>query len=306
MSSIGGSRPTTVLDVSNWERLTEEPMGEPGKRWLREPETDVKWLFKPCNTQHDPTSGDFLMGEDWAEAIASHAANLLGVPAAHVALAICEEENGAVSRDVTRGKKLTLGNEILFAASPGYPSRMLRGEVAEYTIERIFEAFERFQVSVDELDDLSAKQVFTGYLVLDAWIANQDRHHGNWGILEDPLGDEGIVLAPSFDHGSSLGFQLRDEAREKMLQTSGGVQRWASHGFCRPMAGRPVLVDLATRACNLAGQEAQLWWRRLEGIKPEDVASLFTSIPNERMSPSGRRFAEAVLNANRERLLSAI
>jgi serine/threonine protein kinase HipA of HipAB toxin-antitoxin module len=50
---------------------------------------------------------------------------------------------------------------------------------------------------VDGADD-----VFLGYLMLDAWIANLDRHHENWGLVltKDITGH----LAPSYDHASSL------------------------------------------------------------------------------------------------------
>ena len=30
---------------------------------------------------------------------------------------------------------------------------------------------------------LTAPEVFAGYLVLDAWVANQDRHDQNWAVL---------------------------------------------------------------------------------------------------------------------------
>ncbi len=46
----------------------------------------------------------------------------------------------------------------------------------------------------------SALDVFVGYLMLDAWIANQDRHHENWGAIS--LND-GLHLAPTFDHGAA-------------------------------------------------------------------------------------------------------
>lgn len=47
----------------------------------------------------------------------------------------------------------------------------------------------------------SALDVFAGYVLLDAWIANQDRHHENWGALR--MGTA-LYLAPSFDHGAAL------------------------------------------------------------------------------------------------------
>lgn len=41
--------------------------------------------------------------------------------------------------------------------------------------------------------------------MLDALVANLDRHHENWGIVVDPSGLLPTELAPTFDHASSLG-----------------------------------------------------------------------------------------------------
>ena len=46
----------------------------------------------------------------------------------------------------------------------------------------------------------TASDVFVGFILLDAWFANQDRHHENWGALRDDV----LRLAPTFDHGASL------------------------------------------------------------------------------------------------------
>src|SRR5690606_12050768 len=58
---------------------------------------------------------------------------------------------------------------------------------------------------------------FAGYLILDALISNTDRHQENWAVIDD--GGE-RWLSPSFDHASSLGFQLTDAERDERLTTS--------------------------------------------------------------------------------------
>lgn len=40
-----------------------------------------------------------------------------------------------------------------------------------------------------------AFDVFTGYLLLDAWIANTDRHPHNWGVLRTP--SKSLALDPA-------------------------------------------------------------------------------------------------------------
>ena len=49
-------------------------------------------------------------------------------------------------------------------------------------------------------------------LVLDAVIANTDRHYGNFGFLVDSRENKIIAPAPLFDHGNSLfNFAGRDD-----------------------------------------------------------------------------------------------
>src|SRR6266851_4102795 len=123
------------LDVTDWPKIGEEQMGEAGKVWLEEPATADRWLFKPVRVQNDPR-GQFRRDDDWAEKIASDAAALIGLPAAKVELARQEERVGALSRDVTGGLKLTLGNELMWANDHSYPTTQV-GQVPKYTLERI-------------------------------------------------------------------------------------------------------------------------------------------------------------------------
>ncbi|EGJ29874.1 MULTISPECIES: hypothetical protein [Moorena] len=42
-----------------------------------------------------------------------------------------------------------------------------------------------------------ARDLFVGYLLLDAWIGNGDRHHENWGFVRPKTSQTGIYLAPT-------------------------------------------------------------------------------------------------------------
>lgn len=63
------------------------------------------------------------------------------------------------------------------------------------------------------MSPLTAFEAFTGYLVLDALVANQDRHEENWAVLRPLPGGGEVTLAGSYDHGSSLAFNLTDARR---------------------------------------------------------------------------------------------
>ena len=57
------------------------------------------------------------------------------------------------------------------------------------------------------------------YFLLDGLIGNTDRHHDNWMLkYESRTGSAEITVAPSFDHGSSLGRELSDKSREYKIR----------------------------------------------------------------------------------------
>ncbi|MDA8045709.1 MAG: hypothetical protein M0Z30_10810 [Actinomycetota bacterium] len=291
------------VDVGGWAALDVEPMGEPGKLWLVDPAGD-QWLWKPAGIQHDGRRGDFPRGEDWAEVIASAAATAIGLPAALVLPASRDGRPGALSRDISDGRRLVHGNELIYALDSTYPAQK-GGTVPGYRLERILDALEASGVEGPACADAppqTAASVFAGYLVLDAWIANQDRHHQNWGVLDDQRGAAAPILAPTFDHGSSLGFSLHDDDKHRRL-AGGQVEQWAGKGVCRPMENQPRLVDLASQAVHVAGAPARHWIDRLARLSPEQQSSLLDAPPEARMSQVSRRFARAVMTTNRRRLL---
>ncbi len=110
---------------------------------------------------------------------------------------------------------------------------------------------------------MTSFDVFAGYLVLDALIANQDRHEEKWAVLR-PLTTQGnLALAGFYDDGSSLGFNLRDEKRVAHLANS-TVEKYARKGraqrFEQATDGRLTLVELAHRALAVATAPARARW----------------------------------------------
>jgi len=93
---------------------------------------------------------------------------------------------------------------------------------------------------------MSAYDVFCGYLVLDALVANSDRHDHNWAVFLPPtLQDERPALAASYDHANSLGFNLRDERRDRFV-AEGTVSRFAGRGVARRFEHAPPPTSIKT------------------------------------------------------------
>lgn len=222
-----------VITVAPETVLESEQLGTKDKFWFNTEEDylgESQWLFK------FPTEGT---GQHWAEKISCEIAKQMKIVTPRVELAEFEGVLGTATENFTKdGYELFHGNQILAGFEPGYNAD-LRWRQNDHTIGRIFEAIGG--IFVDEHAARKAGNQMGGYLVLDALICNVDRHHENWGILRKrtPEGMRGR-LAPSYDHASSLGRELRDRDsknnRERYLREL-GVAKYIERGRC------PIFVD---------------------------------------------------------------
>jgi hypothetical protein len=153
--------------------------------------------------------------------------------------------------------------------------------------------------------DATAYDVFAGYVLLDAWVANRDRHDNNWAVLRPLVASgEPLRLCGSYDHASSLGFNLKDDARLRRLADGGAVESWCAKGTAWRFDydQGTTLVQLAARALDLASRDAQRYWSdQIGSVSDEEVRNIVARVP--RMSDPARTFAESVLRINRRRVL---
>ena len=294
------------IDVTDWPLAGAEVLGTKPKRWLREPAADSesdtrkRWLMKDTTHSRPVGRPTYAKGDDWAERIATGVADRLGLPAARTELASRtidgQAEFGVISRSVLdEAEKLVHGHELLQGA-------MSRFQRVEYTIEAIQRAIGDMAPPLGTPSELSAWDVFAGYLLLDALIGNTDRHEENWAVIQ--RGDESLRLAPTFDHASSLGFMLADEDRQSRLSTRDrgfAPERWAERGrSC--FQGRRRLVEVALSARGMMPSEVRDHW--LERCQDVDrLVEPIRLVPHGRMSQPARDFAERVLRHNAKRLL---
>ncbi len=154
---------------------------------------------------------------------------------------------------------------------------------------------------IDWPGDFTAFDVWTGYLLMDAWVAGRDRHHENWAVI---LRGGERRLAPSFDHGNALGFQERDERRVRMLGDEPHMMRWVERGTSHHFAGKPKLTELAWSALRRASPAARRFWLdRLDSISEDEVRSVVSPVPRAIMSEVTHTFVVRLLATNRRRLL---
>lgn len=294
-----------IADVTRWHVMQEEPGGENLKDWLAE-QPDSRptdwWLWKP--SRREGAGGKPQWTDDHSERIVAALAGLLDLPCAEVRLAASGPERGSLSRMIVPEGWSRNDGDALLSALEGYASiesqRHLRPgqrSRAGYTLDNIFSVLDGVKGPPEtSCEDWDAREVFSGYLVLDAWAANTDRHARNWLVLDRA---EERRLGRTFDHGSALGAGMDDAARERATLDIAG---WCARGRARTFEDKPGLVDLALRAVALAGGRAQEWLDRLRSVRAGDWQGMLEAVPG--MSVQASRFSGAVLEENRRRLLT--
>lgn len=291
------------LDATRWRLSGSEPDGLSEHPWLERPNDDRLWLYKPVEIK----AGN-RQGEDWAEKVVSEVGSAIGVPCARTELAVRFGRAGSVSRDVRpSGWDIQPGAALLDGYVNDYESRTrLRTGHSLDNIERVLATVDPPPAN-DCPDILSAYDVFCGYLMLDALVANRERHDYNWAIVIPPRKLGAPALSPTYDHASSLGFNLLDERRGRMLR-DGSVAKWAEGGTAwrfehePPPATIESLVELAVRGLVRASDHAQEHWiASLSVLTDTDIHNIIDKTPD--MSELASTFASELLRINRQRLL---
>jgi hypothetical protein len=288
--------PYKVLEIHPEQVLEPEALGSKEKFWCRPKEGPPDWLFKfpQPNT-----------GQHWAEKIAAEIAACLGILHARVELALFQNQQGSVTESFARGpRELYHGNQVLAGKVLTYdPARRFRHH--DHTLVNIFLALERMFLSPDSAERV--KTSFAGYLVLDALIGNTDRHHENWGILRRQVGGRWRGhLAPTFDHASSLGRELRDIGEGKTRTAILGQGRIRAYAEKAPGAifwattdkrglSPLELVRRATARYPAIFRPALARLARLDNTK---LGAILAQVPEDWMTPVAREFAATLVDYN--------
>ena len=289
-----------IIEVTSAMRSEVEQLGSKPKFWFRH--NDENWLFKEARVN---------TGEDWSEKLASEIARLLDLPTHHTELAIWEGKRGCAVRSFlpSNASMLVHGNELLGGLITSYDKDKERGQ-ADHTIDNIVSVLE--QLFDTGKPRLHAALRMIGYLVFDALVGNTDRHHQNWGVMltmqDKKMMPHHMELAPTFDHASSLGRELTDEARARHLREK-SIERYSLKGrggifenaaATRGMSPMALAQTLAMRYPDFF----KPWQTRIGGLDENSLHDLVARIPPDRISPSGKSFALALLSTNKHLLLS--
>ena len=292
-----------IIEVLEQSVEVVEQLGTKPKFWYRGAD-GRSYLFK----ENRPDSG-----EHWAEKAVSEICNLIGIPHANYDLARYKEKKGVICNNfVPQGGVLIHGNELLLARDEKYPvARLYR--VKEHTLELVMHTIGLIKaqppVGWKMAESIQrGTDVFVGYLMLDAFIANQDRHHENWGLIWTK--EKTIHLAPSYDHASSLGRNESDDRRNHRLTTKGRDGRLLIEGYVENAqsafygdSARLKTIDAFSRAAKRNPSAGKFWLNQLNNLTDRAVQEIFDRIPASEVSEMATKFAQSMLRFNKLRLL---
>ena len=217
-----------------------------------------------------------------------------------------------------RGLYLVHGKDFLLGFNPEYPVGQAKYKIAAHTVEAVSRVVRSMETPLEPWIAVvppgieSALDVFAGYIFMDAWIANQDRHHENWaGVMNCQSSGISVNLAPSFDHGAALARNLSDLNREKRMTTNDlgyGIREYAKRAKSAFNASgnsaRTLTTDEAWKAfAEQVPAAAIIWKERLHAVNGNAIRSVLDAVPADRMSETGKEFTFRLLWENRIRLL---
>lgn len=291
-----------------------EQLGTKEKFWFRFKGTSVRWLFK---YSRDNT------GEHWSEKVAEELCKALGIPHAKYELAQMQltQRMGVVSPNIIPDTcRMVMGNEVLHKDSPSiYPEPVKDTQqfvrVKEHTVSRVLGCIDLSDIAPPpnwpSIDGLNAGDVFCGYLLLDALISNQDRHHENWAIVLNMETNQ-MYLCETYDHAASLGRELLDTERTDRLSSKDSnrkvekfVQKARSELFKLKTDKKPLLTaDAFFHAVEKRDKAKIFWLERLRALTDEQISDIFNNIPDEVITDVARAFAFQMVLENKKRLLA--
>ena len=303
-----------VVPINVLPRETEG-RGSRRKVWVRWEDDRTEWLLK------FPRPGT---GEHWAEKLAAEIGRLINVNTAIVELAqsgpelatICQSFLPAADDSYDYPTSFTPyfhGSEFLDLVIPNYDISLVRSN-RRHNLKNIIAAIVQV-TGVRSTNPMpgwdTMMEQLASYAFLDGLIGNTDRHHENWMVAYVvDAGNIEMHIAPSFDHASSLGRELHDTKRERILATN-GVLNYLQKGRggvfvdnTRHRAPSPLL--LAQMLCRWKPVLARNWSHQLNSIPDAEFRSVIDKIPPQFMSDIAKEFAYQIVITSKVELLRSV
>ena len=265
-----------------------------GKRYYSGAERKKSILIsgKPYLIKFQKNSREGLRFNHVSEYLGSHIFSLLGMETQETYLGTYKDENVVVIQDF-------IGEDEVFVPFNGVGDSSLEQdkENYQYSYEDIMDML---QDNIKLTDVEQTIDLFWDMFIVDALIANFDRHGSNWGFIKK---DNKYRLSPVFDNGSSLFPQLNaDEKIDAVLESQEEIEM-RIYKFPtsqvkyqgKKSSYYEIISSLAFKECNNA------LIRIVERIDFDKINTLIDSIEN--ISEKRKEFYKTILKQRYEKIL---
>lgn len=299
-----------IEDISDIDQDNIEYLGTKDKFWYIK--DNEQYLFKSIQVSKDGNQ-HLRIGEDCSEKIACEIADILSIPHVHYELAIYKNLRGVTSKNFisqNRGESLVSGNELLEKIQTKESINLVHQTILRvYVVMRFI--IKKKPLGFHEMPNIkTAGEFFLGYLMLDALIANQDRHNENWGMIQKINGERHLAL--TFDHGASLGKNISDKEKDERLNTKDQgrsvlayTKRAKSWFYARnDKKSRLKVIEAFEKFGEFYPEAYKTWIARLSEVDDAQFKLIIDRVPDHLMSEVSKNFALEMIKCNKDTIIS--
>ena len=269
-----------IIDFTNFEQKYErEYGGNSGRKKDIEFEGE-RWFLKFPGNIREQVNDISYSNSAVSEYIGSHIYESLGIDVHETRLGIYGNKCVVACKDFTRADELPITEfgKLKTTFVPAFLDSQGNETNGNGTdLEEIIQTLEEHPV-LSRLPEL--KERFWDMFVVDAWIGNNDRNNGNWGLIKNISGEQRI--SPVYDNGGALLPKTSDVKMERILSDPHLLQNivYAGYSCVFELNGHRInplkyINEMGNDQCNAAVK------RIAPHIDLADIEKIIQEIPRE-------------------------
>ena len=239
-----------------------------------------------------------------AEYLGSSIFNILGIEAQKTLLGIFsknESDGSCKTYDIVACKDFAdARNGLMFQDFASLKNEVVSSSTGGYStdIDGLEDAFDKQK----RVDSQRLREFFWDMFIVDAYLANFDRHNGNWGFITD-IRTGRWRIAPVYDCGSCLYPQADEETKQEIMTSKAALD---IRIYQRPLSalnykGKKVgYLEFISSGVNTSCTAALHRISRMIEDRQSEIETLLEKTP---LSSLDRKFYSFILSKRKEMIL---